>query len=364
MVDSSLSPILKFAIENKASDIHIAAGKNVILRVAGGLVECELCFELKDMEKILQNILTDEMMDTYKHKGDVDLSYFDKEAGRFRINIHRQKNMPVMAMRHVKSKIMNFTQLNLPPQLEQIAQKHRGIIFVTGTTGSGKSTTIASLVQYINNNYRKHIITIEDPIEYEFTDNKSFIEQREVGFDTDSFNSAMVSSLRQDPDIIVVGEMRNKESFDCALKAADTGHLVMSTMHTLDASQAIGRILNLYSVEEHQSIRHALATNLTAIVAQRLVPGVAQDTLVPAVEILNNNSLVQALLRDNRLDKLPNAIENSRNEGMQTFNQSLAELIKEGLISEEDAFSFSSNPEALKMNLKGVYLNSNDSIIG
>jgi len=220
------------------------------------------------------------------------------------------------------------------------------------------------MIQYINNNYRKHIITIEDPVEYEFTDNKSFIEQREVGFDTISFDSAFVHSLRQNPDVILVGEMRSRESFDCALKAADTGHLVLSTMHTLNSTQAVSRILNLYSVDEHQSIRHALANNLVAIISQRLIPSLHDGSLVPAVEILNNNSLVQALLADNRLDKLQQAIENSRSEGMQTFNQSLVGLVQNGLVSEEEAMIHASNPEALKMNLKGVYLNSDNSIIG
>jgi twitching motility protein PilT len=364
MIDMHLRSILKFSVEQNASDIHIAADKNVMLRVGGGLVECEHLLDADEMSKIIENILADSMKEKYQLNGDVDLSYCDDEVGRFRINIHRQKNLPVLSIRYVKSNVLNFEDLNLPSQLVQLAQKQRGIIFITGTTGSGKSTTVASMINYINRNYRKHIVTIEDPIEYEFTDDKSFIEQREVGFDTISFDSALVHSLRQDPDVILVGEMRSRESFDCALKAADTGHLVMTTMHTLNATQAIDRILNLYTASEHQAIRHSLANNLAAIISQRLIPSITGDSMVPAVEILNNNSLIQALLIDNRLDKLLQAVENSRNEGMQTFNQSLVDLVKNGLISEEEALMHASNPEALKMNLKGVYLSSDNSIIG
>jgi twitching motility protein PilT len=364
MIDLHLRSILKFSVEQGASDIHIAAEKNVMLRVSGGLVECEHFLDADKMNKIIDNILAESMKEKYRLSGDVDLSYSDDEVGRFRINIHRQKNLPVLSIRYVKSNVMNFEDLNLPSQLVQLAQKQRGIIFITGTTGSGKSTTVASMINYINRNYRKHIVTIEDPIEYEFADDKSFIEQREVGFDTISFDSALVHSLRQDPDVILVGEMRSRESFDCALKAADTGHLVLTTMHTLNATQAIDRILNLYTASEHQAIRHSLANNLAAIISQRLIPGITGDVMVPAVEILNNNSLIQALLIDNRLDKLLQAVENSRNEGMQTFNQSLVDLVKNGLISEEEALIHASNPEALKMNLKGVYLSSDNSIIG
>ena len=364
MINLHLRTILKFADKEDASDVHIAANRNVVLRIGGRLVECEYICDVDDINEIFENILTDNMKEKFASNGDVDLSYYDEQIGRFRINIHKQRNLPALAIRNIKTEILNFKELNLPVQFEQLAQKERGIIFLTGTTGSGKSTTIASIIEYINQNYRKHIITIEDPIEYEFSDKKSFIEQREIGFDTISFDSAIVHSLRQDPDIILVGEMRSKESFDCALKAADTGHLVFSTLHALNATQAIARILNLYSASEQQSIRYALANNLATIISQRLVSDVSGKNMIPAVEIMNNNSLIQALLIDNRLDKLHQAVENSRNEGMQTFNQSLVDLVNNGLISEEEALVHASNPEALKMNLKGVYLSSDNSIIG
>ncbi|MCF7790433.1 MAG: PilT/PilU family type 4a pilus ATPase [Victivallales bacterium] len=363
MKDENLKRILRFAITNDASDIHISAGKNIILRVDGSLVECDLSFSESDLQKIVDDILTDNMKQELDSTGDTDLSYYDDESGRFRINVHKQRNTPALAIRYVKSEILNFTELNLPLQLEKIVQKQRGIIFISGATGCGKSTTVASMIQYINDNYRKHIGTIEDPIEYEFTDNKSFIEQREVGFDTNSFNSAFIHSLRQDLDVILVGEMRNKESFDCAFRAADTGHLVLSTLHTTNSSQAIGRLLNLYPADEHQSIRHALANNLIAIITQRLVKGKG-GKLIPAVEILQNNSLIKALLIEDRLDKLNNAIEKGKSEGMQSFNQSLISLVKEGTITEEEALTHASNPEALKMNLKGVYLSSDNGILG
>jgi len=254
--------------------------------------------------------------------------------------------------------------LGLPTQIRKLAELERGIVFITGTTGSGKSTTLASVIESINQTQKKHIITIEDPIEYEFADKKSFIEQREVGLDTVSFDSAFIHSLRQDPDIIVVGEMRSRESFDAALKAADTGHLIFSTLHTRNAAQSVIRILDFYESSEHPSIRQALGSSLAAIISQRLIARAAGDGIIPAVEIMFNNAIVESLLRENKLDKLSPAIEGSRGEGMQSFNQALTELVDKGLISEDDALKNSDNPEALKMYLKGVFLGSESKILG
>lgn len=359
--DNNFHSILKFAVEQKASDVHIAADKSVFLRISGELVGCEYSPGPDEVNTILDMILTPEMQEKYNRDGDVDLSYSEDEIGRFRVNVHKQRGYPVLTLRHVKSKILDFNQLNLPPQFKDLSKKPRGIIFISGTTGSGKSTTLASMIDYINTNQSRHIITIEDPIEYEFYDKESFIEQREVGFDTISFNSAFVHALRQDPDIIMVGEMRNKETFDCALRAADTGHLVLSTLHTMNASQAINRILNLYNADEHQALRYSLANNLTAVVSQRLVPAIDNSGVVPAVEIMINTSVVQQMLMDNKLGNLAKAIEKGKSDGMQSFNQSLVELVKNKRISEEDALVHATNPEALKMNLKGVFISGEES---
>ena len=307
-------------------------------------------------------MLSQELEQKYHVAGDVDLSYVEEGIGRFRVNIHKQRGEAAIAMRHVKSRILNFQDLGLPPQIRKLTEFERGIVFITGTTGSGKSTTLASVIEGINQTVKKHIITIEDPIEYEFTDKESFIEQREVGLDTISFDSAITHSLRQDPDIIIVGEMRSRESFDAALKAADTGHLVFSTLHTKNASQSINRILDFYDASEHLSIRQALASSLAAIVSQRLIA--TGDGVIPSVEIMFNNPIIQSLLRENKLDKLAPAIEGSKGEGMQSFNQSLVELVNNGIISEEDALKNSDNPEALKMCLKGVFLGSENKILG
>ena len=224
--------------------------------------------------------------------------------------------------------------------------------------------TLAAMIEHINQNLRKHIITIEDPIEYEFKDKKSVIEQREVGLDTETFYSALVHVLRQDPDVIMIGEMRNKESFDAALQASDTGHLVLTTLHSTNASQAVTRILDFYEKSEQDSIRSALAINIRAICAQRLLPRAIGGGVIPAVEILINTALVRKLINENKLEKLPAAIENSKDDGMQSFNQSLLGLVNEGLITEEDALKAATNPEALKMNLRGIFLDSKSEIMG
>jgi len=365
MSADNLKSILSLASQQNASDIHIKHDSCVVLRINSKLHNCDFVTDKACIEKFIKTMINSEdQYMTLKKTGDLDLSYVEKDVGRFRVNIHKQKGTPAINMRLVKSKILDFEGLGLPPQIEKVPHFERGIIFVTGTTGSGKSTTLASIIEYINTHDKKHIITVEDPIEYEFNDKNSFIEQREVGLDTISFDSAFIHSLRQDPDIIVIGEMRDRESFDCALKAADTGHLIFSTLHTLNASQSINRILDFYDAGEHKAIMSALSSNLSAIISQRLIPKITGEGVVPAIEIMFNTPVIQGLLRDNRLSKLPSAIEGSRNEGMQSFNQALVDLVNEGKISEEDAFKNASNPEALKMQLKGVFLGNDQNILG
>lgn len=356
--------VLKLAVDSNASDIHIKTGRTVTLRISGELVESNLVANSDSVSSFIKILLHQELEEKYRTVGDVDLSYAEEGIGRFRVNIHRQRGEITIAMRHVKSRILNFQELGLPPQIKKLTEFERGIVFLTGTTGSGKSTTLAAIVESINQIMKRHIITIEDPIEYEFTDKESFIEQREVGLDTISFDSAVIHSLRQDPDIIVIGEMRSRESFDAALKAADTGHLVFSTLHTKNASQSVNRILDFYEPSEHPSIRQALETSLAAIVSQRLIARAAGDGVIPAIEIMFNNAIIQSLLRENKLDKLAPAIEGSKGEGMQSFNQSIMALIDNGLISEDDALKNSDNPEALKMYLKGVFLGEENKILG
>lgn len=363
MNDNPLKSIVKLAIENDASDIHIKEGNEVVFRIKSDLLRADYIPNKNAINSILAKLLTDKLRKQYEETGDVDLSYVEEEHGRFRVNIHKQKGKDAVSMRYVKAEIDDFEGLGLPHQIQKIAELERGIVFVTGTTGAGKSTTLASIIEYINSNRKSHIITIEDPIEYEFTDKKSFIEQRELGLDTVTYDSALTHSLRQDPDVIMVGEMRSRKSFDCALKAADTGHLIFSTLHTLNATQTINRILNFYNSDEQQSIRYSLANNLAGIVSQRLVKTANDDGLVPALEIMFNNSTIRNMLYENKISKLHSAVENSKNEGMQTFKQSLMDLVQREKISSEEALKMADNPEALKMNLKGVYLNTDNQIL-
>ena len=364
MQENPFKGVLKLAVDSRASDIHIKTGRTVTLRISTKLVESDLIADKDSVASFIKILLNQDMEQKYHTAGDVDLSYAEEGIGRFRVNIHKQRGETTIAMRHVKSRILNFQELGLPPQIKKLTEFERGIVFLTGTTGSGKSTTLASIIESINQTMKRHIITIEDPIEYEFTDKESFIEQREVGLDTISFDSAVIHSLRQDPDIVVIGEMRSRESFDAALKAADTGHLVFSTLHTKNAPQSVGRILDFYETAEHPSIRHALGYSLAAVVSQRLIARVAGDGVIPAVEIMFNNAIIQSLLRENKLDKLAPAIEGSKGEGMQSFNQSIMDLINNGLISEDDALKSSDNPEALKMYFKGVFLRAENKILG
>ena len=240
--------------------------------------------------------------------------------------------------------------------MTEIAKAKRGIIIITGTTGSGKSTTMAALLQYINSYRQEHVITIEDPIEFEFVDDQSVFEQREVGLDTSSFQSALSHALRQDPDIIMVGEMRDKSSFESALQAADTGHLVLSTLHATNASQAINRILDFYPKAEQDSIREALAINLRATIAQRLLPRALGGGVVPANEIMINTPVIEKYIRDNDIERLSDAIKLGKDSGMLSFNASLLALINNGDISEDVGLDASGEPDALRMNLKGIFV--------
>jgi twitching motility protein PilT len=246
--------------------------------------------------------------------------------------------------------------------IKQIAQSVRGIVLVAGSTGCGKSTTLAAMLEHINANSKKHVITMEDPIEFVFEDNQSVIEQREVGLDTLSFHHSLKHVLRQDPDIIMIGEMRDAVSFTAAMSAADTGHLVLSTLHTTNASQSISRILDFFKAEEREQIRRQLASTLQAVICQRMV-GKLGGGVIPALEILINTGTVRKLLEENRLDKLPAAIETAGEDGMLTFNQSLFQLVKDGKISEKEALSKATNPQALEMNFKGIFLDEGRRIL-
>ena len=358
MANSALHDVLATGVHEGASDWHIREDANVGLRIDGRLVEIDFCTTKEFLEEAIEQVTTAQLLETYRETGDADFAIQEEGVGRFRVNLHKQRGKMAITMRHVKSETPKIDELGLPSSLRGIAENKNGIVFVTGTTGSGKSTTLAGMVGHMNNNMNRHIISIEDPIEYTFEDVNCIIEQREVGLDAITFESALIHVLRQDPDVIVIGEMRSRETFETALTAAETGHLVLTTLHTKTASQSVLRILDMYPNDERESVRKSLAESLRAIICQRLVPKAIGHGVVPAVEILINTPIVGKLINDGRLDKLSTAIDGGEEDGMLSFNRCLLKLVDAGLITEQAALGASDNAQALEMNLKGIFLSS------
>jgi twitching motility protein PilT len=340
-------------------------GSTVGLRVDGSLREVEFVTSSEFIREGLQQTMPERLWPVYQETGDADYGFEEESVGRFRVNLHRQRGLMSLALRHVKERVPSVGELGLPEIILRIAESERGIVFVTGTTGSGKSTTLACMIEHLNQNMNRHLITIEDPIEYAFRDNQCIIEQREVGLDAVSFESAVIHTLRQDPDVIVIGEMRDTVTFETALQAAETGHLVLTTLHTQTAAQSINRILDMYPADERDSVRIVLSGMLRGIICQRLIPKAMGSGVVPATEIMINSPIMRKLIAENRIGRLDAAIENGREAGMMTFNQCLLGLVNDGVITEEAAMAASNNPQALEMNLNGIFLNTDSgSIIG
>jgi len=358
-----LRGILKAAVEGGASDIHIKVGTPVVFRINRQLVAIEAPMPTEQwMNSILEKMVPPHAHKRIEEDREVDFSYFEPGVGRFRTNVFQQRGTFALAMRYVKTQVPSFEELGLLPVLKQIALSPRGIVLVAGTTGSGKSTTLAAMLEHINANFKKHIVTLEDPIEFVFEDNQSVIEQREIGLDTQSFQHGLKHVLRQDPDIIMVGEMRDAISFSAAIQAADTGHLVLSTLHTQNASQSIGRILDFFRPEEREQVRRQLAGTLKAVICQRMVQTVSGG-VTPSLEILINTPTVRKMLEENRLEKISAAIETGVDDGMQNFNQALYNLVKERKITEKEAMAKASNPQALEMMFKGIFLDEGRRIL-
>ncbi|HIG26562.1 MAG TPA: PilT/PilU family type 4a pilus ATPase [Verrucomicrobiales bacterium] len=355
--------ILKTAVDGGASDIHLKIGGAVYFRINGDLVSIEAPVpDEKWMSKVLENILPKHIRETLEKNREADFSYYVPGIGRFRTNVFQQRGLYTLSMRFVKHTIPAFEELGLLGIVRTLAEETRGIVLVAGTTGSGKSTTLAAMIQHINETSKKHIITMEDPIEYVFADKESVIEQREIGLDTASFELALRNVLRQDPDVIMIGEMRDSISFSAAMSAADTGHLVLSTLHTTNAAQSVTRILDFFHADEREQVRRQLAGTLKAVICQRMTPTV-DGSVVPALEILINSGTVRKLIEENRLGVLSAAIETGTEDGMQNFNQALFELVKEGRVSEEDALEKASNAQALQMNFQGIFLDEGKRIL-
>jgi len=348
--------LLQTAVESGASDVHVKTGKPAVFRINRELVPVESPVPTEEwMNKVVSAVVPSHLTGRVEHQPELDFSYFVSGVGRFRTNLFRQRGNWSFAMRHVKTAVPRFEQLGLLEEVRLIAEAPRGIVLVGGTTGSGKSTTLAAMIEHINTSFKKHIVTLEDPIEYIFEDRESLVEQREIGLDTNSFHEALKHVLRQDPDVIMIGEMRDATSFAAAMSAADTGHLVLSTLHTTNASQSVSRILDFFKAEEREQVRRQLAETLHAVICQRMVPTLAGG-ITPALEIMINTSIVKKLIAENRLEKLAAAIETGTEEGMITFNQALYNLANEGRISKQEALSKASNPQALEMNFNGIFL--------
>lgn len=361
---SILREVLVKAVSMKASDIHIKAHYQPFFRISGRLTESGFPVVTPEyMNEITKDVLPARLTRLFEAEHEADFSLSEEGAGRFRVNVFLSQGIPTMAMRHVKTKIPNLEDIRVPPQLGKLAHVERGIILLAGTTGSGKSTTLAAIINEINKTQRRRIITVEDPVEYMFNDNQSVITQREVGLDTLNFGNALKHLMRQDPDIILIGEMRDQTSIRTALLAAETGHLVLSTIHAGTADLAVPRMLDVFPADEQDNIRLGLAGNLHAVVCQRLVPDV-KGGVIPAVEIMINTSTVRKLLENNQLEVLGDAIETGGEDGMQTFNKSIYNHIKSGAITEKEGMRFATNPETLRMNLQGIFLDEGKRILG
>src|SRR5262245_9747968 len=355
--------ILKTAVEGGASDVHLKIATPVVFRINRQLLAIEAPHPTVEwMDNIIEHIVPKHAKKRLEEEREIDFSYFVPGIGRFRTNLFQQRGQWCLAMRYVKTQVPSFEELGLLEQVKRIAESPRGIVLVAGSTGSGKSTTLAAMIEHINANFKKHIITMEDPIEFVFEDNQCVVEQREVGLDTLSFHHALKHVLRQDPDIIMIGEMRDSTSFTAAMSAADTGHLVLSTLHTTNASQSVNRILDFFKADEREQIRRQLAGTLQAVICQRMTTTVAGG-MTPALEIMINTPIVKKLIEENRLDKLPAAIETGNDDGMIDFNQALFKLVKDGKVTEEEALSKATNPQALEMNFKGIFLDEGRRIL-
>lgn len=324
-------------MELKASDLHLTVASPPILRINGKLVEVNDRRLLpEDTKRIAQQIMTPDQMMLFKKKGELDFSYAHPGLGRFRINAYKQRGSYSMAFRVVTFKVPTIEELNLPPVVIELSKKQRGLILVTGPTGSGKSTTLAAMINYMNMHRREHILTLEDPIEYLHKHNKSIVNQREIGNDTHSFANALRSALRQDPDVILVGEMRDLESISIAITAAETGHLVLSTLHTIGAAKTIDRIIDVFPPHQQQQIKVQLSTVLEGVISQQLLPKADKSGRIAAFEVMVTNPAIRNLIREGKTHQMQTVIQTGGKLGMQTMDASLINLYRRQIINIEN----------------------------
>ncbi|MFH1868975.1 MAG: PilT/PilU family type 4a pilus ATPase [Candidatus Omnitrophota bacterium] len=344
-------------LDRGASDLYLKIGTPPYFRIDNKLLPAiDKRLKSEDIEAVLKSILTDAQRRHFDITKELDAAYSLAGVGRFRFNVYMQRNSISITFRSVKMNIPSFDELNLPKEIMQdLAKQPRGLILITGYAGSGKSTTLASIIDYMNEHFEKHIITIEDPIEFLHSDKKSILSQREVGSDTLSFDHALRHVIRQSPDAILIGELRDVATMQTAIMAAETGHLVLSTLHTVDAAQTIDRVINFFPPHAHSQIRMQLSLLLKGVVSQRLVPRVDGAGRVPACEVMLSTPTVRKMLSEGKTEQLTRIIEEGRLFGMQTFNQSLTDWLNKKVISKESALYYASNADELALQLKDIH---------
>ncbi|HKV40257.1 MAG TPA: PilT/PilU family type 4a pilus ATPase, partial [Blastocatellia bacterium] len=354
MNHETLNQFLTVATQNNASDVHLQVGEHPLFRIHGQLTQVKYHpLTAAEMEEIVARLVGEDRFERlFKDKDEFDVSYDVPGIGRYRVNVYRQRSLYGAVLRVVPLQVKAFEELNLPPVMEKIANLRRGLVLTSGATGNGKSTTVAAIIDHVNRTRKTHIVTIEEPIEFLFTNKLSVISQREVGTDTATFQSGLRAAMRQDPDVIFIGEMRDRDTVDIALKAAETGHLVVSTIHTPDAQRTVGRLIGFFPVEDHLNVRQRLAQNLMAIVSLRLMLNKLGSGRLPAVEVmLVTRSIEECIRHPEKTREIGQFMQKSREIGMQTFDQHLVEMVKADKISVETAKLAATNPAEMELML-------------
>ncbi len=355
-----INDLLKLAVDSGVSDVIIKSNKPGYVRLAGKLKPVDMDpITCPEAQAFVDEQVPRVFKQRWEDEGQVDFAYAVEGIGRFRVNAFHQRGLVSIVMRHIKSTVPNFEQLGLgqtADALIKLVQAKDGILLVCGATGSGKSSTMAAMMNWVNQNQDKHIVTIEDPIEYTFSDDKSLFQQREIGLDVPSFEMAIKAVLRQNPDVILIGEMRDRETFETAISAAETGHLVFSTMHAATVAQSLTRLFEFFPPEEQIQARRAISGSLRGFICQKLIPTIEGTGRVPANEILTADATVKNLILEGQFEKIQGILEGSGDSSSFSFNKDLYRLIKAGKISKADGLRFSPNPQALEMNLKGIFI--------
>ncbi len=354
--EPQLDKYFRAAIKTQANDLHLKVGQPPKLRLYGDLKSTTgEVLTPQRMEELVFEIMTQAQKDYFLKNGTLDFAHEVGGENRFRINVFRQRGVISLVARRVSTYVPSFESLHLPAIVEKIAESRQGLVLVVGPTGCGKTTTIASMIDYITRTRSCHIVTIEDPIEYLFKDNKAIVSQREIGIDVPTFEDALTFLMREDPDVVFVGEMRDSKTVTAGMRAAETGHMVMGTMHSSNASQAVHRLLDLFPQNERELVRQALAISVRAIISQVLLPSIKEEIdRIPAVEVLLANAPVRKLISEGRESDLPSVIRGSQREGMLDLNEYLCRLVQEGWIDPKEAYKHAPNSEELKMALKGI----------